>query len=83
MAKVVRRVVIATGGMGYPIILVGASAWETNPRIFANNWLDILYGDGWKSTALEPERVAVLACQISTDIIKAACWTAVSVVQSV
>ena len=26
VAKVVRSVVMATGGMGYPIILVGASA---------------------------------------------------------
>jgi hypothetical protein len=58
--------------INYPIILVGASAWETKPRTFASNWLDILYGLGWKSTALLPERVAVRACQISTAIIKAA-----------
>jgi hypothetical protein len=41
VAKVVRKVVMATGGMNYPIMLVGASAWEIKPLIFANNCADI------------------------------------------
>ena len=41
VANVVLRVVIATGGMGYPIMLVGASAWAIMPLIFASNCADI------------------------------------------